>query len=190
MTKNESFIPIDLLRELLLLDKETGGLVWRIRSPIHFQHTPTRSAEHIAANWNSRNAGAPALCCPDAYGHLHGRIFNKCIYAHRAVYALTHGKWPTHEIDHINGNPSDNRPENLRDVNHKENQRNMRLSKASSTGETGVTFNRRRNKWMAHITIDGVYQHLGYHENKDSAITARAKASASSGFHINHGVSR
>lgn len=190
MTKNECSIPIELLSELLLLDAETGTLTWKDRLPRHFQKSRSRSAAHTAANWNSRNAGATALCCVDAYGHLYGRIFNKSIYAHRAVFALTSGAWPEHEVDHINGVPGDNRPANLRDVNHQENLRNMKLSKANTSGATGVTFNRRRQKWMAHMTVDGVYQHLGYHVDKGAAIAARATASALTGFHTNHGVVR
>lgn len=190
MTNNEALIPVVTLRELLLLDAESGTLIWKKRSSLHFKGSATRTAAHTAANWNSRNAETPALCCVDAFGHLYGRIFNKCIYAHRAVYALTHGGWPEYEVDHINGNPSDNRPTNLRDVEHQVNQRNMKLSKASTTGVTGVTFNRRRQKWMAHITINGAYQHLGYHPDKASAIAARTQASALTGFHSNHGVLR
>ena len=36
--------------------------------------------------------------------------------AHRVAWALHHGDWPEHTIDHINRDRSDNRLENLRDV--------------------------------------------------------------------------
>jgi hypothetical protein len=36
--------------------------------------------------------------------------------AHRVVYFLWYGEWPKGEVDHINGDPLDNRPDNLRDT--------------------------------------------------------------------------
>ena len=44
---------------------------------------------------------------------------------HRAVFAFCHGRWPTQQIDHINGCKTDNRIENLREVNNQENHLNM-----------------------------------------------------------------
>ena len=43
---------------------------------------------------------------------------------HRAVWAVVHGRLPR-QIDHINGNPYDNRIENLREVSQSENNMNM-----------------------------------------------------------------
>lgn len=94
MTRNEQGIPIHVLRELISLDADTGILTWKQRLAHHHKPTAKRTAEHIAANWNSLYEGKPALACVDASGHLHGRIFNKRIYAHRAVFALVNGDWP------------------------------------------------------------------------------------------------
>ena len=49
------------------------------------------------------------------------------IFAHRIAWFLYHGKWPEKYIDHINGNRSDNRIENLREVSHSENCKNSFL---------------------------------------------------------------
>lgn len=190
MTRNEQGIPMDVLRELISLDADTGVLTWKRRLARHHKPTAKRTAEHIAANWNSIYAGKPALACVDAFGHLHGRIFNKCIYAHRAVFALVHGGWPEHEIDHINGVPNDNRPSNLRDVSHQENLRNMKFSRANTSGATGVSFNKRLGKWAAHAGIDGRYGHLGFFEHKEDAIASRLAANSAIGFHENHGAVR
>ena len=43
---------------------------------------------------------------------------------HRAVWAVVHGYLPV-VIDHINGNPYDNRLENLREVSASENNKNV-----------------------------------------------------------------
>jgi len=100
---------------------------------------------------------------------------------------MTRGHWPTLSIDHINGIPADNRPDNLRDVAHIENHRNQRLRKNNTSGALGVSFNKRRSKWTAHITINGVYKHLGFFDSKDAAIGVRRSAEITSGFHENHG---
>lgn len=42
---------------------------------------------------------------------------------HRVVWALHHGKWPEHTINHINGIKTDNRIENLEDIPMMENVR-------------------------------------------------------------------
>lgn len=189
MTNAELAISIELLRELVALDANTGLLTWRKRRPEHFTKTAKRTAEHMAANWNALYEGQSALACVDAAGHLSGRINCRLIFAHRVVFALTHGSWPEREVDHINGLPADNRPGNLRSVSHRDNQRNMRRSSANTSGFTGVSFNARLSKWAAHITVDGSYRHLGFHVEKADAVAARAAASAAFAFHPNHGGS-
>lgn len=183
----EASIPIALLRELLSLDEATGALTWQPREARHFNTTVSRTAEHAAANWNSRYANTAALACIDQFGHLTGRIFGLLVFAHRVVFALVNGRWPEGEIDHINGDAGDNRPFNLRDVTHRENLRNMKRSRANTSGATGVSFNKRLGKWMAHITVDGNARHLGFYDQKEEAVAARAAASLSVGFHENHG---
>ena len=58
---------------------------------------------------------------------------------HQVVWALNYGRWPT-QIDHINGNPKDNRIENLREVSYSENNMNRLLAwkPNPSTGLPGV----------------------------------------------------
>ena len=45
------------------------------------------------------------------------------IQLHRLVWVLMYGRFPM-QIDHINGDPRDNRIENLREVSHSENDMN------------------------------------------------------------------
>jgi len=79
-------------------------------------------------------------------------------------------------IDHINGDPWDNRKSNLRPCNSSQNSMNMRICSSNTSGYTGVYFNKSANKWIASITANREKMHLGYFKNKQDAIDARQKA--------------
>ena len=52
---------IELLRELIALDAQTGTLTWKPREARHFPPTAKQTGQHKANNWNSHLAGKPAL---------------------------------------------------------------------------------------------------------------------------------
>jgi hypothetical protein len=54
---------------------------------------------------------------------VNGREYN--FYSHHVVWAWHHGRFPTMQIDHVNGNGFDNHIGNLREVSPSENMRNM-----------------------------------------------------------------
>jgi len=84
----------------------------------------------------------------------------KRFYAHRIVWLLAYGKFPDGDIDHINGDPADNRLDNLRDVSCTVNMQNQRRAQShSSTGFLGVS--RNGSGWQAQIRICGKKRHLG-----------------------------
>ena len=83
---------------------------------------------------------------------------------HRLVWLYHTERWPDEQIDHINGNPLDNRIENLRDVTRSVNMQNQRRATCKSkTGLLGVYPHRK--KFAAGITVDGKIQHLGVFAN-------------------------
>jgi len=171
----------DTLRDLLDYDPETGVLTWRERPLEYF------SSEREHKRWNTRYAGTCALNCLDTTGHKHGLIFRKTFSAHRVAWAIHYGGWPWLTIDHINGDPADNRIENLRDVSHKENCRNQTVPKNNASGVLGVYWKKTRMKWCANIRIDGKTKHLGSFTDKADAVAARAEADIKYRFHRNHG---
>ena len=185
--KPKNIIPVATLRELLILDSDSGTLTWAHREPKWFQAISNRTAEHAANNWNSRHAGKPALCGPHINGYLSGHVLGAPCLAHRVVWAMHVGTWPESGVDHINGCKTDNRIANLRLADHIVNARNMKLMSTSKTGITGVSFDSERGKFYASIRFGGKTKSLGRFDRIEDAVAARSAANEKCGFHKNHG---
>ena len=83
---------------------------------------------------------------------------------------------PSGVVDHLNGNPADNRRSNLRIVTQHQNTQNCSLPKNSTTGFKGVCFDKARRKYMAHIHPDGKMKFLGYFDDPIEAAMAYDQA--------------
>ena len=94
------------------------------------------------------------------------RFNNKEYRAHKLAWFYVYGEWPSHEIDHINGDPWDNRIINLRLATREENARNRKTHRNSVTGYKGVFENKRDGGYRAYIRVQGKSKFLG---NFDSA---------------------
>jgi hypothetical protein len=92
--------------------------------------------------------------------------------AHRIAWLLTHGYMPECYIDHINGDPSDNRILNLRLANFSQNGMNAKAKKNSS-GFKGVVWHKRDQKWIARIRVNRKPIHIGAFKNLEDAVEAR-----------------
>ena len=126
LTKTNSLaesVPVDHLAEAVVYDPATGEFVWRKRPEDHFEDAGY-SASRRAKLWNGKYAGKPAFTCRDPRGDSKGMLNQRMIWAHRAAIAITTGRWPDGEVDHINRDKTDNRLCNLRIVTHSENRRN------------------------------------------------------------------
>ena len=91
---------------------------------------------------------------------------------HRYILDVPEGMF----IDHINGDRWDNRRKNLRFATPKDNAHNHRLAKNSTSGYKGVYFEKRRNKYCAHITVNRKKMHLGYFSDPKTAAMAYDRA--------------
>lgn len=99
--------------------------------------------------------------------------------AHRLAWLLSYGVWPSGVIDHINGIKSDNRLQNLRDVDVRTNCENLRdpLKRAGRSSKyLGVTWNIGVCKWIAAIRVNRRLKHLGCFEVEEDAAEAYIKA--------------
>jgi hypothetical protein len=113
-------------------------------------------------------------------GYINLEINGKHYAAHRLVWFYVTGSMPTKQIDHINGDKSDNRFENLREASNGQNRANSKTT--NKHGLKGV----RRLPWMkdgdrcwqASIKHNKKVIYLGCYHTKEEAHAAYADAAA------------
>ena len=99
-------------------------------------------------------------------------IGEKCWHAHRLAWLIVNGEWPKTQIDHINGDPSDNRIANLRLATPAQNAQNKRVCSNSKSGIKGVSFDPKRGKWGAFIQINKRQTIIGRYGSLEDAAEA------------------
>lgn len=170
----------DVLRQLFNYDPQTGILTWMER-PLRLATGQDEVGRARGCKiWNKRYAGKEAGGI-DQTGYRGVKIYNQTIHAHRIIWCWAHGDWPGC-IDHINGNPLDNRICNLRSVTRQMNQRNQRMHKSNTSGRTGVSWNKVSAKWVASIKMNDRSHYLGSFDLFWDAVRAREAAEAKFGF--------
>lgn len=116
--------------------------------------------------------------------HLEGRQY----HAHRVAWLWHYGRWPDGVIDHINGDRSDNRIRNLRDVSIALNGQNrFGPQKNNKSGFLGVMWNKAAQKYAARIRYNGKFAHLGFFDDPVEASKAymAAKREKHAGAYLN-----
>lgn len=172
-------LTVEIVREFFAYDPLTGALTWRFRARSHF------SGDREHKTWNTRFAGKPAGSI-DGHGYRYVRVHGSPFKVHRLAWVHQFGVWPAGDVDHINGDVSDNRLPNLRDVSHARNCRNQTLRCTNTSGFTGVSWNSGMRKWQAYVKKDGRKYHLGYFERIEDAHSAYAKRARELGFTERH----
>ncbi len=103
-------------------------------------------------------------------GYIYVSIGGKRHRVHRMIFLYHHGYLTNGlQIDHIDGNPGNNRIENLREVTGSQNLMNSRVQKNNISGIKGVYWNKESRKWSAKISVNGKDIFLGYHDFKGEA---------------------
>lgn len=164
----ESLLTQTRLKEVLEYNFETGELVW---------------IERRAGRTFGKSAGG----VDKGHGYIQIRINDRLYLAHRLIWLYVHGKFPSGEknqLDHIDGNKTNNRLENLRECSRTENARNQKMKSNNTSGFTGVCLentNERFSYWTATWTdVFGILQRkrfsvrkLGSEKAKELAISFR-----------------
>lgn len=130
----------DELRRLIRYDPATGSFTRRVRMG---QYPEGSTAGTVAS-----------------VGYIRFCVSGRYYLAHRLAFLYMTGRWPAALVDHVNGDPLDNRWANLRQADDTENARNRRVRSDSRTGVKGVALRGRR--YAARINHHGTTTFLGY----------------------------
>ena len=155
--KHKPLPPLEELKESLDYNPDTGIFTW------------------IKCRSNNVKVGQEAGTLNTVYRVVR---FNGIFYkGHRLAYYMYHGIDPLEkQIDHKDGDPSNNKIDNLRLATHPENGSNRKQSKNKASGKNGVSWYSRTQKWEVYITASNKRKFLGYFTNKEDAIKAREEA--------------
>ncbi len=171
MIKNN--INIDFLNKILRYDNDTGMVYWKERDE---SITPNTSAlkkwntiySYTEAGWKNKKGYITIGVKHDI--ETNGKLIK--LLCHRVVFALVNGRWPETLLDHRNGNPSDNRINNLEESNHSKNAKNSKPY--GQSGYKNIQYDSRGDgKWRVRIRVNGKEVHIGNYKRLEDAIEAR-----------------
>ena len=141
----------DYLKECFDYLLESGKLLWRVRPSHHFNTIRDMKA------FNSRFSGKTAGHYHKSNGYLEVRLEDNLYKGHRLVFKIITGEDPVGMLDHIDGDPSNNRIENLREVTAQENTRNARKRANKNTATSqykGVYLHKSLKYWIATLSMN------------------------------------
>lgn len=140
-------LSIKILKKFILLDVETGTIFWKDRVLEDFPSKKTW------LSFQSRFAGkrCGTYKAPDGYYRV---TVNKTVQlVHRIIWALYYGEWPAKQLDHIDGDTTNNKISNLREVTGQQNQANSKSTKGSSIYK-GVHWCNTSKRWVAKLMFN------------------------------------
>lgn len=147
-----------ILLENFRYDEKTGDLYWRIKRAY-----TTDLSKPISAK--------------DKHGYIvvYTKLSGKTkIYRiHRLIWTMVYGMNPTN-IDHIDGNRTNNQISNLREVTHQQNMMNRKKRVDSRNSYKGIY--RSKYSWIAEITFMNKRHYLGSFKTEKEAALAYTEA--------------
>lgn len=130
----------EAIMKYLRYEPDTGNFWWTSEAPVKVANKKADSK--------------------DSRGYVCLKIKGQMFKGHRLAWFFVYGEFPDKHIDHINGNPADNRIKNLREVSRSTNMQNERKARSNNvSGFLGVSPN--GGKWKAEIRINGKKKNLG-----------------------------
>lgn len=87
---------------------------------------------------------------------------------HRMVFLYHHGHLPKY-IDHIDGDGTNNRIENLREATHSQNLMNVPGRNGTKSGKKNVYWHAKLKKWTVHVKVGDKVKYFGLYEDIELA---------------------
>lgn len=103
---------------------------------------------------------------PDGYRTT--RVDGKSYLVHRLVFMYHNGFMPS-VIDHIDGDPRNNKIENLRECTMAQNTANSKRKRTNLSGVKHVRWNKSCSKWQVIMQINGKQRHVGVYKDLELA---------------------
>lgn len=144
------------LRELVSYDADTGIMRWIARG-------------------KGRRVG-DAVGARNSKGALVTKINQTILYVHRLAWLYMTGEWPAVLVDHINGDPADNRWCNLRAADYIQNGHNRKRHRNNTSGFKNVAWDKKNSRWEVILWKDGKNHRIGRFLDKADAIAASREA--------------
>lgn len=155
MTKRRPLPDAEYLRSLFAYEPDTGLLRWKVERG-------GKLPGDIAGAKRGEN------------GYLQVSIDNRLYRVHLVIWKMVTGTEPVAMIDHWDTIKGNNRWGNLREATKSQNQANIGLTKANTSGFKGAFFNKVSGKYYSQIIKDGVVYNLGTFDTAEEASAAYA----------------
>ena len=155
--KKATMLTVERLREMLDYDPESGVFVWKVS---------TSNRAPVGSSAGTDHGNGYRVIAIDHCTH----------YAHHLAWLFIYGEYPNQEMDHIDGNRSNNKISNLRHGTHAQNMQNLSLRATNKSGMTGVSWLKNYGKWEAYITVNYKKINLGYYDDLQEAGAAYLNA--------------
>ena len=151
------------LEEVLDYDSNTGDIRWIIHDPRHNIRLGKLAGSRSGKSGLYRSIGFQGIF----------------ISSHRIAWYLHYGYWSKAvEIDHIDGDPGNNKINNLRECTKSQNQANRGPAKNNTSGYKGVTWDKTAKKWQSKICFLGKWYFLGRYDDILEAHSAYSRAAS------------
>ena len=149
MRQNPKPIPEDI-REYLEYNENTGDLIW-IKKP------------------SSKVCIGDKAGTKHSKGYIHIAFKGKKHLIHRVAWFLYTSEQPPDNVDHKNGNKTDNSWLNLRVATERNNMHNKGKPTTNTSGYKGVSWNKKASKWLAKIKFNNQTMYLGLFNTPEEA---------------------
>jgi hypothetical protein len=158
------------IRRNLEYNKVTGQLLWLT------DRSGKRKAGHEAGFIKTFHRGKK---------YRYVTVQGQKLLAHRVAYFLVQGVWPDN-IDHDDGDGTNNVWSNLKNTDCSGNHKNMRMYNNNTSGESGVVLTK-CGTFQVQVRYGGKNNYLGTFKTMDEARRVRDQAFTDYNYSANHG---